>query len=116
MKVGAALTQVLAAAHTLAASRQVKRAVTVFMLASPRSLRDARIAVGLIDALNSYSFALVYRSVSQCSELAIPLGGGGVAGASWPPLKFDGLRLQLFDPQVPHKCHVTLEGAPKGSR
>jgi hypothetical protein len=43
----AALAQVLVAAHKLTASRQVKRDATVFMLASPESLRDARIAVGL---------------------------------------------------------------------
>ena len=59
----AAFAQVLVAAHTLAASRQVKRAVTVFMLASPRSLRDARTAVGPIDPLNSHSFALGVSAV-----------------------------------------------------
>jgi hypothetical protein len=38
---------VLAAAHRLAANRHLNRAVTVFMLASPRSFWDARIAEDL---------------------------------------------------------------------
>jgi hypothetical protein len=62
----AAFAQVLVAAQTLAASRQVKRVVTVFMLVSPRSLRDPRIAMEPIDLLDIHSFAL---GVSQCKSV-----------------------------------------------
>jgi hypothetical protein len=56
-----AASHTLAVTHVLTASTEARSGMTIFISASPESLRDARIATHRVEALHSHSVARVYR-------------------------------------------------------